>query len=72
MNEENPKPRRTNDSLIAQARIAKGWTQKRLADAIGTSQPCVGEWETGVRNPKINTLKRIAEALGVDWTTLVK
>lgn len=64
-------PRRTNDSPIAQARLSKGWTQKQLAEAIGTPQQRINEWETGVRNPKMQSLMKIGESLGVDWTTLI-
>lgn len=64
-------PRRTNDSPIAQARLAKGWTQGQLAAAIGVTQPQITAWESGARRPKMESLKRIADALGVEWTTLI-
>lgn len=64
-------PRRTNDSPIAQARINKGWTQKQLAEAIGTPWQTINKWETGVRNPKMQALMKIADALEVDWATLI-
>ena len=65
-------PRRTNDSPIAAARIDKGMTQKQLADALGTGQSLVARWETGGRVPKMQTLQRIAAALGVEWTELIQ
>ena len=65
-------PRHTNDSPIAQARLKKGWTQGQLADAIGVKQPQIANWESGFRNPKINALMKIGDALGIDWTTLVE
>ena len=65
-------PRRTNDSLIAQARMAKGLTQGQLADSLGISQQMIHKWESGKRIPTIRSLKRVARVLGVDWTTLVK
>ena len=64
-------PRRTNDSPIAQARLAKGWTQQQLAEALGVGQPMIAHWETGAKKPKMQTLMRIADALGVDWLTLI-
>lgn len=64
-------PRHTNDSPIAAARIDKGMTQKQLADALGVGQSIIARWETGGRVPKMQTLQRIAAALGVDWTTLI-
>ena len=65
-------PRRTNNSLIARARLNKGWTQTQLADAVGASQQQINAWETGVRKPKMQTLMKLAEALEVDWLTLVQ
>lgn len=65
-------PRRTNDSPIAAARIDKGMTQKQLADALGVGQSIIARWETGGRVPKMQTLQRIAAALGVDWIELIQ
>lgn len=65
-------PRHTNDSPIAQARIAKGMTQQQLAEAIGVLQQQIAGWETGARKPKIDALMRMADAMGIDWTTLIQ
>ena len=65
-------PRRTNDSVIARARLAKGITQAQLADAIGCTQQQIQMWESGRRKPKINALMKIGDALGIDWLTLVE
>ena len=64
-------PRRTNDSLIAQARLAKGMTQAQLAEAIGVKPTQIANWEQGTRKPKVGALMKIADALGIDWTTLI-
>ena len=64
-------PRRTNDSLIAQARLAKGLTQAQLAEAIGVKPTQIANWEQGARKPKVGALMKIADALGIDWTTLI-
>jgi len=42
-------PRHTNDSLIAQARLAKGLTQAQLAEAIGVKPTQIANWEQGTR-----------------------
>ena len=65
-------PRRTNDSLIAQARLAKGLTQAQLAEAIGVKPTQIANWEQGIRKPKVGALMKIADALGIDWTTLIQ
>lgn len=58
-------------SPIRAARIAAGMTQQQLADALGVAQQSVTRWETGEREPRVSTLKRIAAALGCDITALL-
>lgn len=52
---------------IKLARERKGWTQARLAEAVGVSQPTVTAWESpaGHKVGRANR-DRLAEALGVD------
>lgn len=52
-------------SPIADARKANGWTQAKLAKAIGVSQGLVSTYENGAHVPP-ETLKRISEVLNVD------
>lgn len=65
-------PRKTNESIIAKLRIKRGMTQAQLADAIGVKTPQISRWETGGRKPKLDALKRIAGALGVDLMMLIE
>lgn len=58
-------------SPIRAARIAAGMTQQQLADALGIAQQSVARWETGEREPRVSTLKRIAAALGCDLRDLI-
>lgn len=53
-------------SPIARARLARGWSQARLADAVGTSQSHIGRMETGRDNVTIATVAKLADALNVD------
>lgn len=49
---------------LTSVRLARGWTQQRLADAVGTSQAVVQRIETGkCRHPRI--IDELAEALDV-------
>lgn len=65
MSEGRKAPRqRGNDSPITRARIAAGMTQGQLAEAIGCRQKDVSAWERGNREPRIDTLRRISDALG--------
>jgi DNA-binding XRE family transcriptional regulator len=50
---------------LATLRLQKGWSQKRLADAIGTSQPHVARIENGRDNVLLSTANQMAQALGV-------
>lgn len=59
------------ESPIARARKAAGLTQQELADKLGVIQQQVAKWETAGANPQTKTLKRIAEALGVDADELI-
>ena len=56
---------------ISAARKAAGMTQQQLADALGIAQQSVARWETGEREPRVSTLKRIAAALGCDLRDLI-
>lgn len=58
-------------SPIRAVRIAAGMTQQQLADALGVAQQSVTRWETGEREPRISTLRRIAAVLGCDVTALL-
>ncbi len=51
-------------------RLCKGWTQTRLAEALGTSQPHVARIERGTENLTIETCRKLARALEIDLNTL--
>ena len=57
-------------SPIAAARIAKGFSQARLAEAMGVTQQQVAAWERGIRKPKLQNLRILGAVLDVDWETL--
>lgn len=48
---------------IRAMRQIRGLTQKELGQKLGLSFQSVAQWENGLRCPKIETLKRIADAL---------
>jgi len=53
---------------LKEKRLEKGMTQTELAEAIGTTQAAVTRFETGARQPKPSTAKKIAAVLGFSWT----
>lgn len=56
--------------LIKQYRTQKGMTQADLAQKVGTTMQNISQYERGIRNPKIQSLQKIADALGVDVFSL--
>ena len=56
---------------IKSARKKAGMTQADLAQKLGIPFQGVSQWERDIRNPKIETLRRIASVLGTEWTDLV-
>ena len=56
---------------IKTIRISKGMTQKQLADILNVSQNAIYNWENGKREIKIETLQKIADALGCGLVALM-
>ena len=52
--------------VLLVARELTGMSQRRLADALGTSQPTLARIETGERMPSVRTLLRLTETAGFD------
>ena len=48
---------------ILDARVKKGFTQKELAQKIGTKQSVISRLESGRANPSVAFLKKLAQAL---------
>lgn len=57
---------------IRKIREEKGMTQKQVASIMGISQQAYGQYESGTREPKPETLGRIALALGENIGELLK
>lgn len=56
---------------IRQARQHSAMSMRTLAQVCGVSQPFLSEVERGISMPSIATLYRIADALGVQPSTLL-
>lgn len=56
---------------VKRYRIAAGLSQAELSQMSGTTQPQVSAVERGAVSPMIETLEKIAEALGVTLVDLV-
>lgn len=60
----------TTSKAIKYWRTRRGLTQKELAEAAKVSEISIRKYESGERSPKIEAIKRIAEALGVPGSYL--
>lgn len=56
---------------IRETREKLGLSQAQLAERLGRTQTAVSLWESGRRTPGLDDLIEIADALGVDVTTLL-
>lgn len=56
---------------IRNARVAKGLTQKQLAELIGSKNNSVSNWEHGTHKPDIDTLERLCKVLDISPVELL-
>jgi len=59
-------------ATIRGLRLKRGWSQDVFADRSGLNRAHVGEIERGESNVTIQTLKIVADTLGVKIADLVK
>jgi transcriptional regulator with XRE-family HTH domain len=57
---------------VAFYRRNRGWSQEELAHRARLSRPYVARVETNVQEPRLSTLRQLAEALGVKIADLVE
>ncbi|RMB60142.1 helix-turn-helix domain-containing protein [Tessaracoccus antarcticus] len=50
-------------TMIRDGRVARGWSQQRLADELGTAQSAVHRIENGQQNLSLSMIDRLADAL---------
>ncbi|MDO8484509.1 MAG: helix-turn-helix transcriptional regulator [Candidatus Limnocylindrales bacterium] len=59
---------RTIAATVIHGRGARGWTQRRLAEEIGTTHTVVSRIESGRHAVSVDTLLRLSGALGVTFS----
>jgi len=52
---------------IIEARLSAGLTQAQLAERIGTNQATISRLENAEANPRLSTLKNLADALKAEF-----
>ena len=56
---------------LRELRVGRGLTQEELALSLGVAQSDVARWESGAREPRVDTLRRLAAALGYSQIAIV-
>ena len=46
----------------------RGMTRKKLAEAIGRSEPTISNWEKGVSEPTATDIANIEKVLSIKWS----
>ena len=57
---------------VRSSREEHGWTQMELSHRSGVPQNTISQIETSVQDPRVNTLRRIARALGVSLDDIAR
>lgn len=57
-------------NYIQKYRLASGLSQSQLGKLLGVPQGTVGNWERGLREPSLDTIRKLAEALNCKPTDL--
>jgi tellurite methyltransferase len=59
-------------SVIEKYRKKKGMTQQELADKLGATRQVIWKWETKRSTPTIQMCEKLAKALAVGVTKIMK
>lgn len=59
-------------AALTELRIAKGWSQTRLAKTVGIDRSHISRVESGHRYLSLDTLEKIVSALEAELTLVIK
>ena len=57
---------------LTKLRVDRGWSQLKLADALGYTERYIGQMERGSKSPTLRTLADIAKAFSTEVSTIIK
>ena len=57
---------------LTKLRVNRGWSQLKLADALGYTERYIGQMERGAKSPTLRTLADIAKAFSIELSTIIK
>lgn len=63
--DEGKRARRIADRL-REMRIARGWSQQELGRRVGVAKITIGGWECERKQPSVENIQKLCDALGVD------
>ena len=61
----------TTNERIRKYRLERGYTQQQLGEKSGRAESTIRRYEIGKLNPKLETIKKIANALGISVNELI-
>jgi len=57
---------------VTRLRVARGWSQQKLADQLGYTERCIGQLERGTKSPTLRTIADIAGAFSTKPSTILR
>lgn len=57
-------------NMLKKLRLGKNMTQNELGMETGLTHTSISRYESGKRNISVETAKKLAEVLGVEWTVI--
>jgi len=57
---------------LTKLRVDRGWSQLKLADALGYTERYIGQLERGSKSPTLRTLADIAKAFSIELSTIIQ
>lgn len=57
---------------LTRLRVARGWSQQKLADKLGYTERYIGQLERGTKSPTLRTIADIAEVFSTKPSTILR
>ena len=57
---------------LTQLRVQRGWSQQKLADALGYTERYIRQLERGTKSPTLRTIADIAEVFSVQPSAILR
>ena len=57
---------------LTKLRVDRGWSQLKLADALGYAERYIGQMERGAKSPTLRTLADIAKAFSTELSAIIR